>query len=134
MIIIYDDVDDNVVDDGDDFVDDDDVVDDDFVDDDVVDDDDYNHYHHDFSGKVRRLLHHHQCLCPGQNSQVRNLKPKMTNGAKCFFQPFLPLHHGGHHAGDVDDDGHHAGDVGDDADVEQVQREGVGGKESDQQL
>ena len=51
-----------------------------------------------------------------------------------FFQPFLPLHHGGHHAGDVDDDGHHAGDVGDDADVEQVQREGVGGKESDQQL
>ena len=114
MIIIYDDVDDNVVDDGDD------VVDDGFVDDDVVDDDDYNHYHHDFSGKVRRLLHHHQCLCPGQNSQVRNLKPKMTNGAKWFFQPFLPLHHGGH--------------VGDDADVDQVQRKGVGGKESDQQL
>ena len=100
MIIIYADDDDHVVDD-------------------VDDDDDYDH---DFSGKVCRLLHHHQCLCPGQNSQVRsvNLKPKMTNGAKWFFQPFLPLHHGGH--------------VGDDADVDQVQRKGVGGKESDQQL
>ena len=118
---MYDDADD--IDDSDYF-----HVDDDGDD---VDDVDYNDH---FSGKVRRLLHHHQCLCPGQNSQVRNLKPKMTNGAKCFFQPFLPLHHGGHHAGDVDDDGHHAGDVGDDADVEQVQREGVGGKESDQQL
>ena len=44
------------------------VVDDD--DNDDVFNDDYNDDIEYSSGKVRRLLHHHQCLCSGQNSQV----------------------------------------------------------------
>ena len=37
---------------------------------DVDDNDDVGGGDDGFSGKVRRLLHHHQCLCSGQNSQV----------------------------------------------------------------
>ena len=44
------------------------VVDDD-DNDDVFNDDDNDDIEYS-SGKVRRLLHHHQCLCSGQNSQV----------------------------------------------------------------
>ena len=79
---MYDDADD--IDDSDDF-----HVDDDG---DHVDDVDYNDH---FSGKVRRLLHHHQCLCSRQNSQVGSghliscLKSKMTNGVKCFFNLYF---------------------------------------------